>query len=766
MCHLKKRFFMCWVLVSILLLSGCAKGREDLVESGKNFEKTGNLIEAKLNYEKALQKRPNYGEAHYRLALLAIANSETTEGHRRLKLAAEAMPENLEVQRRLGDLTLSIYFTDSRRSEEMYSTLLAVVERLKRLKQIPALAHRYKGYLELASQKVPEAISSFELARSVDPADEETKFVLAQTYFGDRQDSKGEELLDELLSKHKAFAPAYDLRGARLIKSGNLAQAESILRAKVQNFPKDPVPSIELAQFLRTRGESEAADQLLKQTAESTAYTEDGAIAVGDYFVRTSQSPLALTYYKLAAARGGATQVNAEKREIGTLVGMKNFALARARLDDLVKQHPTDQGFQIVQAYLWLESADRGKLETALNTLQKAAQQGVKEISLHWYLGLAQSALGNHSASANEWQLAAKLNRFDSRPRLALASFALKNGRAEDALGIAEEMISSNPGSLDGLMLKVRALEASGNIPLARQTLSEIRRRMRNPASLAIEDATLMLGEGKALEAEKIFRAELQRTPGSARAVNGLVRSLQMQRRGLDAIKILEAEVRERPAVTPARYLLAEGYEVVGQNEQIVSLMKPLMEAQPPDPLAYIFAAKAYSRMGDPLKAIEILKSSLKVDPTRFESFILLGEAQFQAEKLAEAVATYRSALAAHPNRIELQQSLAYVLAASGADTKEAKTLVENAMRIQPQSAALQDTLGYIYLKDQNLPAARKIFEVLVRKYPDEAIFHYHHALSLKASGDKPEATESLKLALAKNQDRYLKAAIQKELVN
>ncbi|MBL8234007.1 MAG: tetratricopeptide repeat protein, partial [Bryobacterales bacterium] len=59
----------CWLVLLSLTACGQFSSREHYVERGARFFEQGKLEDAALQFRKALQKDPNYGEAYYRLGL-------------------------------------------------------------------------------------------------------------------------------------------------------------------------------------------------------------------------------------------------------------------------------------------------------------------------------------------------------------------------------------------------------------------------------------------------------------------------------------------------------------------------------------------------------------------------------------------------------------------------------------------------------------------------------------------------------------------------
>jgi cellulose synthase operon protein C len=69
-------------------------------------------------------------------------------------------------------------------------------------------------------------------------------------------------------------------------------------------------------------------------------------------------------------------------------------------------------------------------------------------------------------------------------------------------------------------------------------------------------------------------------------------------------------------------------------------------------------------------------------------------------------------------------------------------------VKLAPQSAAVNDTLGWILLQQGQDAEALKVLQVAVSQKDVEAEIHYHHAVALARNGQQAEAAENLRKLL------------------
>ena len=81
------------VLPLIVFLAGC-RSAQSYLEKGNAMFAQGHFAEANLNYRKALQKDPNFGEAYYRAGLAELKDNKVAQALQDLQRAVRLMPDN------------------------------------------------------------------------------------------------------------------------------------------------------------------------------------------------------------------------------------------------------------------------------------------------------------------------------------------------------------------------------------------------------------------------------------------------------------------------------------------------------------------------------------------------------------------------------------------------------------------------------------------------------------------------------------------------
>jgi Tfp pilus assembly protein PilF len=145
--------------------------------------------------------------------------------------------------------------------------------------------------------------------------------------------------------------------------------------------------------------------------------------------------------------------------------------------------------------------------------------------------------------------------------------------------------------------------------------------------------------------------------------------------------------------------------------------------------------------------ARQILTAVVKSNPRSVTGLILLAGVESSE---ADAIADYRIVLEIDGRNVPALNNLAYMMASS--DPDGALKYGQQAMELAPESAMVQDTLGWIYYRKGIYATAVKYLESAVSKEPSPRR-QFHLALSYMKTGDQNRGRQLLQTALAKDRN-------------
>jgi tetratricopeptide (TPR) repeat protein len=311
-------------------------------------------------------------------------------------------------------------------------------------------------------------------------------------------------------------------------------------------------------------------------------------------------------------------------------------------------------------------------------------------------------------------------------------------------------------------------------VPLTSRTLAGQRPAPDGASADALfESGASSLKAGKYKEAEEAFRKLSDLEPSNSRGLMGLVSVYTAQKKYDQAIQLLQAEISKDPSRSDYRLAIGTVATVATQYDlALKEFLWVLNHTNRADRFSKTAGylnfriGQVYLLKGELDFSIIFLRQAKELLPGDPSVLSMLGLVLDQGGKKDEAALEYRTILSANPDNPEALNNLAFLLADSGRDLDTALKYAQRASQLQPNSPAVADTLGWVYLKKSRTDEAIAALRGAVQKMPTRSTFHYHLALALEQKGDHSAALEELKTALKstppKDEEQKLKELLQK----
>ena len=429
-----------------------------------------------------------------------------------------------------------------------------------------------------------------------------------------------------------------------------------------------------------------------------------------------------------------------ESREVITLLSVRKGFLSEAyeQCVAIVRDHPGGEadGFRHVAMLLAPESAHG---EAILALMQKLVEQWPQLAGAHYALGLV--AL-----------------RFSQLPL------------AEKA---ARESLRLKPGSAEAQMLLAGVQVKKGELDAADQTMEGVLHSAPNPTELRMGYARLLLESQQRDRARKQLQIILSAEPGNADAHFGLG-LLALEDQKLDEASVhFKTLAAKGDRQNEAAYYLGRieetqnhpdqalvWYEkVTGGNQAIDAAVRAVLmlgklkkvdqaraeldelRQQFPSMASQFFAVEGELLLnaGDAEKALDLYSSALN---SNVDNADLLYGRSLANEKLGHvdlAEADLRRILVTSKDDARAMNALGYLLTLHSGKLDEAQKLLGRALELEPDDAAVIDSMGWLQFKLGNLGEAKSLLQKAYGKTPDPEIAA-HLGEVLWTMGDKDEA--------------------------
>ena len=739
------------ILAAVLLLGACSPAKRMVAEryhrQGLELFGQKKYSEAAIAFRKAIQKSPDWGEPYYRLALCDLEQGgDVTRALLALRQAMALMPDNEDVKVRLAGLHIMAYLQHGaiedfplRQAHDIAGSLLK-----KNPDSFEGLM--LAGQVALLEKKPKEALEWFEKARKIKPDSALAVASSGITRLGLGQEPEAEPLLRKALEMDAALGPAWDALYNLHLRQRRFSDAEAVCRDRIGKNPKDPVARLMLANhFFRMQKPDDMRKALEALTQPGSGY-ENGRMVAGDFYRSIGRIAEARSLYETGlkeTEKDAARRSDYRKRLASLLLLEGKRDEAEKAYADVLEDAPKDPESRARRALLMLDK----DAAAALREFQQLAKDVPSNPVIRFNLGLALLANRKLEDARTAFLEAARMQRNFLEPRLALAQIAMDREQWRELQQTAADVLTINPRHPEGRYYRAAAYTGLGNYEEARKILAELLKEFPNYREAQLQLSFLDLAERRYAQAEARLR-ELYEKTKDVRALTGRVEVELAQNRQKEGLALAQAELAKNPDEARLRLLVARTALRVADYSLAAQELIRLAERDPNWDYLYLLLGQAHQFNGDLPRAILAFQRALQISPSSLEATLRLAYAYEMAGRYQEAIASYRKALELNPNTPIAMNNLAYLLSEHGGDLDEALRLAQLALQRLPQQRYIADTVGWIFLRKNDIDSAMQIFEGLVKKYPDEPAFRYHFGAALLKKGDRTRARAELQAAL------------------
>lgn len=732
---------------AVLLLSGCRSAKSYL-EKGNTAFARGQFDEASLDFRKAAQKDPSFGEAFYRAGLAELKQNKTADALQDFEQAVRLMPQSNAARTDLTNLMLGAYIGDPKRPQFLYDLLRKYSDEWLRRDPNSMQGLRIKGYIAMLEQRPEEAVDLFERAHRSNPRDEKIADGLMDALFRANRLADAEKVGLEFIDSNPKASDIYDALVRIYTSAHRTEDAEKILTRKVQANPRENAYILQLASFYAGEHNKPAMEQTMQRFLSNPGNARGVHVEAGDFYQSIGDLNAALAQYRAEKTANKTEELLCQNRVARILLLQNNRKEGLEVLNRTLTQYPDDAEARALRATLLIGEPGAGKPGQGVDDLRAISEKNPNDLFMKFLLarGLAES--GDYAEARTRLTEIVKLRPQFLDAHLLLADIAFRQHDLMGTLEQTEAALQVDPRNLRARMLRGSALRQEGDFDQAESVLSGLARQVPESVDVRLELAYLSLNRRSYADAETAFNKILESHPTEWRAVAGLVDTDLAQNRADKAFARLDEELTRSHGAPAVRYLLATTALRSGKYNVAIDNFIELANQTPSSIEPLIKLADVYQLKGDVHNAIASLQKAALLQPKDPRPAALLPFLLESENRVQEAKQVARRALATSPKNPVAMNNLAYLLAETGDNLDEAVRLARAAVSQSPNNPVFLDTLGFVYLKRDQNDDALDIFSRLIRRYPDDAACAYHTGMAWYQKGDRTRAKSLLSHAL------------------
>ena len=365
----------------------------------------------------------------------------------------------------------------------------------------------------------------------------------------------------------------------------------------------------------------------------------------------------------------------------------------------------------------------RGQLFLATVRAKEAEQDLIRALSLdshealpHYLLSKVHQVHGAEFARRQELTEAVELEEDWLQARLELAEARTNGGGADAALDLLDRAPQSQQNDVGLIAARNWALLALDERAALRKSLDRGMAIQKTPDFL-LQEAYLRLRTNDPAGARKSLELALQSDPPDLRAVDALAESYWREKNPALALVTMHGYVSRYPKSAGLQYLLGTWLVRLNRPEEAKEAFHAALQARPGFLAALEKLADLDVREGKLDSARQTIGLIDSSPGGHTSAELALGVLEERPGGDAQsAIAHYRKVLQESPENVVALNNLAYHLSGDPSHAEEALTLALRLKKLAPNSASVDDTLGWAYYNSGSYDLAVRYLQAAASK--------------------------------------------------
>jgi Tfp pilus assembly protein PilF len=722
------------------------------VANGDEYLAKQQAAEAIIEYRKAIQIDPKFGEGRLKLATAYASVGDGPNALREYARAADLLPDDSDAQIKAGAFMLMA--NQFHEAQALASRVLA-----KDPKHVNAqilFANALAGLKDLNG-----AVTALEKAIELDATRSSSYADLGSIQLASGNQKAAETAFRRAVAIAPRSVDAHLSLANYQWAVGNMNEAHRELMAALEIDARHAVANRAMALFDLLTGKPSEAEPYLKTVVEVTNVPAT-KFFLAEYYVRSSREAEARAILEpLATEKDTFETATIRLARLDLVAG--RFPEARQRLDAVLAKTPKNAQALALSGRLMLAQGD---VPSALHKIEEAIKVDPQSFDAQYALGQAYVALGRPEEAVAALNEAIKINPKAQPARLTLARVRLGLGKPDDAAQLASEIIAAEPGNLDARLFLVQVLLVKHDTKAAERELGVL--LATSPDSPAVQTVAGVVAASKNdLEgSRRAYQRALAADPRAYVALSGLLEIETSGHKFALARSIIEDRLKKTPEDPTLMVLAAQTYHAIGDANETEQMLRKAIEAEPGNIAAYGMLGKLYYSQGRLDMARKDFEALTKHQPNSVAAQTMLATVLELQNQLEEAKDHYGRALQLDPRAPVASNNLAWLSARTNGNLDLALQLAQTAKAQMPNRHEVDDTLGWIYYKKGLSTLAITSLQSSVARQPDNPIYLLHLGLAYAQNGDKNNARQTLEKALRVGNNNFQGASDARKVLD
>jgi len=530
---------ICSVLAAVV--TGCSRDpnvrKQKFFESGEKYFAEGKYREAAIQYLNATQIDSRFAQAHYQLSQTYLKLGDLQHAYQELNLTLEYAPDNYRAHTDIANLLVTTANPNDLKQAKTHLDILK-----EKQPNNPETHEAWANYYA-AQNNIGAAMQEMQQAISADPNRSESYLLLALFELRSDLPGKAEEHFKKATEVDPKAMNAQLALGGFYQSRNRLPEAEQQFRHAIAVDSKNPVPRAALVRLLMQEGKKDEIESFLRQTKKDLSDDPEGYRMLGDFYYATGDFDKATTEYA-SLYSDHPKNIKVKKNYIELLIVKNRLDEATKLNNEILKASPNDVDALIDRAKIQLGKND---VSGAVDSLHSALRNDPGNATAHYWLGNAFAQQHNEDQSESEWRQAVKIRPDLTDAQRALAALALRRGDLDALLQTAQQIITAQPYSADGFILKGIADLAHQKYNDAQQDAQQAMQRAPRSPKPYVQMGNIELIQKHYDPAVTFYQQALDKDPSSGEGLSGVMNTYFVQEQFDKAIAAANAQIAKSP---------------------------------------------------------------------------------------------------------------------------------------------------------------------------------------------------------------------------
>jgi tetratricopeptide (TPR) repeat protein len=737
-----------FVLLTVLTLSGCSRDpkaqRDKYCASGQKYLNDKQYEEASIEFRNALKIDKDHIPSYLGIAKAFQQMGDHQNAIAAFQQVARLDNKNAEAKLRLGEYLLAAAISKPehfKQAQQMAEEVLQLQP--SNVDALILLGNAYSGQNEM-----DKSIQNLEKALSLDPGNLKATMNLAAAHFKKNDIGKAEATFKEALQKHPNAIEPHLAIAAFYAATRRMPETEAYLRKAFDLAPADPRCLSSLASFYLSVNKPAEAEGVFKSGISRNPKDIMPRLGLANFYLRQGQVDKGIESFN------EALKVDPGNRDVllrlaDIYIGRDNLTKAEECVNKAFAANKSDAQAHHLQGMIFRK---RNQLDKAIQEFDAANKLDASMLPTYMEKANLLVMRGDLDACETTLKAALQINKNYIPARAASAKLLAIRQRPQEALQLAQEVLTQAPNTEDAIAARADALRILSKF-------DESKRDWLRLIELKPQNALYWyrLGMVEALQSDPAsaltrFRKAIELQPGLVAAIGDIV-YLQLQAKQFDAaLSELDRLAKSSTPQDEIHRLRGQIYLAKGDMQAAENEYRKTIELNPQNYQTYILLGNLSVKRNNIPQAIKEVDQLIAKNSKLSYAFLLKAYYLQMAKDIPGAISNYRKVLELDGENPVAANNLAWLLCENNGNLEEALTLAKAARRKVPDDPGIADTLGWIYYKMKNYTLAidQLSFSINNRKQPS-AENYYRLGMALHAKGDLVQAKQTLIKALRLN---------------